>query len=106
MKDQTLIIYILSTTVSLYGVILFGWWWIKVKKVSAMYMYITFLFISDFILMIINAFTRYQRNIESEFYMNIFEQWWWPARLYLHLAVILAIVIHMTLRAKKNFKNV
>jgi len=97
--DQAFILYTLSALFSLYGLILFVWWWIKAVKVSGMYKYLTLFFLSNFILMGTNSFARWHKFIGSDFYFGIFEAWWWPARLYLHFFIVVIITGHMSYRA-------
>jgi len=103
MMDLTLILYALTMVVSLYGLILFMWWWAYEGRASSMYIYVTFLFLAS---LIESSLSFYVRCIgvrgDTEVYLDAVSSWWWPGRTVLTLIILVAITGHLTMRLLKG----
>jgi hypothetical protein len=97
MTDPTSWVYITSLFVSLYGAILFFWWWARVGKASSVFMYVTFIFLGEAVesLMSLNA-RMLHLACNSKGYETFIASWIWPGRKILTVIALAAIVVHMT----------
>ena len=97
--DITLYLYGVETVMALYGFCLFSWWWIKVKKASPMYVYVTLMFLSIFLRTSVSTYARWLRCNEPGCYYDFMTGWVWSGRLYLQIIITGAIISHMSYRA-------
>ena len=99
-NDLTFLLYIAVTVVSLYGFVLFLWWWTRTRtfKVGPVYAYVTFLLLGLAIDHGLATLVRAYRFISHDTYTAMHVSWWWPARTVLLLACISLIVLHMSWR--------
>ena len=93
----------LVSLVALYGFGLFAWYWGRVGKASSMFIYVTLLFMGIAFDHGVGLCARSMRFTDSESYLVFMASWLWPARMYLLLAVLTAIVVHMTMRVYRNY---
>ena len=95
MPDTALLLYVTCAIVSGYGLALFVSWWAKVGKASAVYKYITFLFLGIFLN---NSINTYARLSTLSGHVEYLYSWWWEVRGLLILVCVSLIVGHMTYR--------
>ncbi len=105
--DTAFLLYFFLSLVSLYGFILFSWWWVKIGEVSDVYAYVTYLFAS---LVFINAPQAYVRYVFVEsgtnvIYDSIVTSTIWTLRSTPCLIVISVLVVKMTLRAYRTIRS-
>jgi len=97
--DLTLWLYILICAVSLYGGLLFLWWWIKIKHATAPFIYVTILLFGTFIRTAGDIIKLLYFYCDGDEYLRIEGYAWWDMRLIPILIGISLIVGHMTYRA-------
>jgi len=79
------------------------WWWLNQGSASSMYGYITFLFLANVIKSGAELYCRILGFTgHPEAYIQLLNSWWWSARLYLLLIILVAITGHLTLRLWKQ----
>ena len=84
-------IYLTGATISLYGAVLFAWWWIKNKNASFIFACVTVLFAGEFI---DHASTLYGRMVR----IGAGDPVWWPIRGALSILAAFVVVAYLTLR--------
>jgi len=93
--------YILCLLFTTWGFVLFSWWWRKTGKATAVYKYITILFLAETIEKSIFVWIRYNRyygNWDLYDFINVSTSWYWS---YVSLPTTIAfgvIVTAMTAR--------
>jgi hypothetical protein len=102
-EEAWLAVYAMSAFVPSYGVCLFVWWWKYSQwKASPMYLYIMILFAGQAVRNSMETYAYHVRAIQdanmNQMNSLIYDQWWWPVRLLLPLAITLTIVLHLSWR--------
>lgn len=101
--DKVMWLYIAAVIICIYGFGLFVWWWAKMKDASAVYIYVTLLFAGEIFNYSIQFWSRYLRVTGCSFEYTLFvNSPLWFIRLFIPVACLLAIIIHMTYRVIKN----
>ena len=107
--DSTWWLYVLITFLSIYGLMLFSWWWGRVGKASPMFIYVTLLFLAHLICFGLGAYARTMRFLDIAEYIRLMDAWqgsWlWPARLVLLAVILFLITSHMTIRVIRQNKR-
>jgi len=103
MFDRVMWLYLFGALICFYGFGLFLWWWIKMRDASAVYIYVTILFVGQAFTYSIQTYSRYLRNCErmSE-YFDVVTSDIWFIRLVVPVSCFAAIVIHMTWRVLRG----
>lgn len=100
MKDPTTIIYTIDLIVAIYGIGLFSWWWIKQGRASAVFGYVTFMFVGETVETSLALYARMLMFFDSaEAYTNFLISHWWMTRKIVTVGVLICIVVHMSYRA-------
>lgn len=99
--DETMWIYGFWTIVALYGSGLFTWWWWKSGKASSAYMFVTMIFIGALIenFMSVHVRTIYHVDGIMAWASYTIESDIWPLRKVVTNIALLALSLHMTIRA-------
>ena len=105
--DAAFLLYLFLTLVSLYGFILFSWWWAKIGEVSDVYAYVTYLFASIVFMNAPQTYIRYIFIIDgtNTVYDSIVVSTMWTFRSVPCLIVITILVCKMTLRAYRTIRT-
>jgi hypothetical protein len=93
--NSDVIQHLLQLLVCLYGTSLFIYWWIKVKKVSPIFVYLTALLLGLTMAAGSELYAEHLRLCTTIDYRN---EWHWVGRKHLQLTVVLFIVVHMSYR--------
>lgn len=99
--------YIFTASVSLYGFLLFAWWWKVSGHASEVYIYVTLLMLANFAYYTFNSYARYVfindvANLNT--YEVIITSTFWKIRAVPELLIITIVVVRMTQRACKSVK--
>jgi hypothetical protein len=103
--DIAFLSYAVMCLVSLYGFLLFLWWWYKIKKVSDVYAYITYLFASMVFVFAPQIYARYLLFVDKENYTDLLRSSTWELRSIPAIIVLLIICIKMTIRTYYTIKS-
>uniref|UniRef100_A0A6M3KIK9 Uncharacterized protein n=1 Tax=viral metagenome TaxID=1070528 RepID=A0A6M3KIK9_9ZZZZ len=107
--DFTTRSYIILTLFSMFGFFLFMWWWIKLKKASHVYMYITLLLFALSVRGMASYYVRKIRLEDLSHFTRSLESWWWPISLIPLVLGVMFLVTHMSYRVfvqrKKMWKS-
>ena len=101
LTDLTFWSYSLCTLLSIYGFILFAWWWWKIGKASEVYIYITLLFLGNFLFFAGSLHARILRFTNPQEALKLVDSFIWSIRTYLHTIITILIVVRMTRRAMR-----
>lgn len=109
--DETILAYAVLIVLNLYGLGLFVWWWARSwmthnKHASPVYMYVTIIFLGALVENSMSFYARLVYWLEGtkawEFF--IIDSPLWPMRKFITNGALLALSIHMSIRAFKNNK--
>jgi len=109
LHDPTACIYSMTLLVALYGAFLFLWWWEKKGRASAVFAYVTFMFIGEILESSLSLYARYLYFKDNhDGYYNFVNSWIWPGRKIITLIAFLLIVVHMSYKVfvQKNDGNI
>jgi hypothetical protein len=102
-SDLAYWLYVFTILISIYGTSLFVWWWVKMGKASAVYVYVTLLIIGEGISSGMSLYARHLFLTDGyEVYTAYLKSGVWPYR---HLLVFMALVMlvgHMSYRAFRS----
>jgi len=99
MNDPTLLLYIIITTIAIYGFCLFFWWGVSsTKRPNSMYWYVTFMLFGTAVNNGIAGYVRYLKFGNDIAYHQMLESDIWPLRLWLLLFCVFGIVAHGSVR--------
>lgn len=100
-SDWTMINYVLTLIVCVYGAGLFGWWGFKAGSPSAVFLYVMGIFISEGWAMGVAVYAR-----SVHLYVNLAEynefithSWFWFFRQLPTIIILLTLAVHMSIRA-------
>ena len=97
--DATVLIYIAILVVAIYGTCLFTWWWVKNRRASSVFVYVTFVFVGEAIETGIALWSRMLGMYYSAEHKDAFQAiFLWPGRKIVILGALTALVVHMTVR--------
>lgn len=105
--DPCFWIYVAIVLVSIYGFLLFVWWWRKVGHPSEVYIYFTILLASEAFYNFFNALARHLRFNDNDLsdYMGLMDHPIWNFRAVFHLIILSTIIGKMTLRVISTLKK-
>ena len=103
LTDTVLIIYATAICVDLYGVCLFTWWWIKMKRATFVFGCVDFLLLGDALDKIPETYSRYLRvsgrmEEQAAFVCTPF----WKYRLLIESIATIAVLAYLTRRVLKG----
>jgi hypothetical protein len=96
-SDPTLWVYGATLLVAIYGAGLFFWWWAKQGGASAVFSYVSFLFVGELFESGISFYSRCVLFIHGDVARDVFVMSGiWPLRKVVTLTALIFIVAHMT----------
>jgi len=103
MFDVALFVYIWTSLACWYGFGLFLWWWIRQKKASKVYVYMTFLLAGI-------GYATSMAGVSRVFFLGgdynavhrLLDSRLWEYRLFPMAIILTVIVVRMTMRIKEN----
>lgn len=99
--DVTFYIYALAAFAGLFGFFLFSWWWMRVGSATDVYIYVSFLFLTNAFSDTVALYARYLRNIDPA-RMTIFHDCYlWDFRRIPELIVLIIFIVRMLLRVNE-----
>ncbi len=100
--DLSIVIYIVTILIDLYGIGLFGWWWIKRRSATLMFKCVTILFIGDAIERAFNIYGRWMILYCPGQYETFARSWWYGSRILMASVTTLVVVVYMSIRVIKR----
>jgi hypothetical protein len=100
--DFATILYLLALLSSLYGVCLFGWWWIKNGSASFAFGFVTAVFFGQVVERSIGLYTRFLLYTSEAKYDAFILSPYFGGRIIVSVIATFAIVIYMTTRVYKG----
>jgi len=91
-------LYLVTGIGAWYGFVLFAWWWRSKGRATAVYSYVTFLFLGIAIMNSGSVYVRWFRISDPDQYMSLVGSWPWDARLWITLVFVWVIALHMSYR--------
>jgi len=96
--DMSLVFYLIAVAVSLYGFVLFLWWWKKVGAATDVYIYVSLLFGTNAFSDAVAAYSRYLRLNHPIDFVEFSTSCWWLLRRVPEIIVLIILVSRMTWR--------
>ena len=101
-ENVTLYTYFINLVLAIYGSGLFFWWWAKKRSASAVFAYVSFLFVGEIVEVSMSLYARYLLIASREEYTTFLLGPYWPFRKIVTLIAFICIIIHMSHRAFGN----
>lgn len=98
--DPTSWMYLFSLIVCLYGAGLFIWWWGKNGSASSVFVYVTLIFLGEFVESAMSIYARHLKALHGlEEYTCYVASNWFAARKLVTIFALISIAVHMSHRA-------
>jgi hypothetical protein len=98
--DKSMLSYVTTLIVCIYGSCLFGWWARRAGNPSVVFLYVMSVFIAEGFSVVVSIYARFNHLLTgaSPYDQYIVNSWWWIGRRLPLTIVLLAFAIHMTIR--------
>jgi uncharacterized membrane protein YbjE (DUF340 family) len=100
--DHAMAVYIFGILVGVYGLFLFGSYWINIGKASEVYLYVMFLLLGIAVTCGVDLVVRINILNGNQ---SMIMSWWWPLRKYPLIVPAFFIVVRMSQRWKTTRKQ-
>jgi CheY-like chemotaxis protein len=105
-NDTTIWVYLIAFIVSAIGFLIFLWWWVKNRRATIVYAYVTALFGSEAAILACEIYARALHNMGDPLYYQILDSQWWAMRYTLHILLMAFILFHIISRIKNTLQKI